>query len=296
MNRWLSVYFNYVKGRTYLLALIVLVLSVFLYVVTDAKTSKYVDVLHVTAAGLIPIGVLGLLWDFFAKHEFLEYTQKVLDELLDGKQTAARKDISRRLERLRDSINGTCHLRAKLAEHGVIGIYPDRSSADLPRLLSGAKRRIWIQVTSFSYLTETAGLLEVLKERAGQIQELVLLGLAADSDSARLRSAFSESYRYLEEEIPVHLRKLESAFCQGFSEGGIVRLFLYDKIPTAACFLVDDKVLICPLLCSRRGRSSVHLLIGKTSSEGRQSKLFAEYEDHLTCMMHDSKLYMPDKQ
>jgi hypothetical protein len=104
------------------------------------------------------------------------------------------------------------------------------------------------------------------------------MGLAPDTESARLREAFSPNYQFLNEEIPIYRKRIEAHFA-GIEN---VKIVMYDKIPTCACFLIDDRILVSCLVCSERARNGIHLLIQKNTSSLDESIWFKKYETHLS--------------
>ncbi len=255
--------YRIVKGKLYIVTVTILIISVIVYIETDSQTSYYIKVINIMSAALIPACLVGLIWEFFMKNEFLEYV----------------------MERL--SINNV------LNRSGIVNIYSYRNDADFIQFLRKARKRIWIQVTSFSYLTETPKVLDVLKSKSSQGVDLCILGLAPDTESAKLRSAFSSRYQNLNQEIPGYIKTLVSEFKTINSSSSQPEIFLYDKIPTTACFLVDSNILFCPLLCHKRGRDSSHILVSKSESANAQNQLFEEYEGHLRKLINETQRFYP---
>lgn len=119
-----------------------------------------------------------------------------------------------------------------------------------------------------------------------------MLGLAPDTESARLRSAFSEIYENLNEEIPIYKEKIRK-FLKKTNDPNIKnQIKFYDKIPTCACFFIDSQLIFCFLLCNKRGRECVHFFISKqASSPDCCNQIFEEFEGHFLELYNDSKSF-----
>ena len=248
-----------VKLKAYLITLSILSISIVTYLLTTSSQNNYAKALNVIALGMIPACLIGVLWEAFVKHEFIEFIQA---EVSSG---------------------------SELHKSGIRGVFPNRVEINLHEHIRKARRRVWILVTSFNYLTDTPGLLDALVLKAKQGVELRLLGLNPHSQSAELRVAFNPIYKSLREEIAFSVEKLFSELKKVRRKASRVHVKHYDKIPTCVCFIIDDDAFVSPLLCHKRGRNSVHLHISK-SPNSRVTPLFDEYESHFAELFNGANL------
>lgn len=239
-----------VKLKAYLITISVLVISIFMYIFTLYSSATYAKILNVIALGMIPACLIGVLWEISIKHAFIQYIQREV------------------------------YLSNQFDKFGIRDIFPSRGEINFLNYIQTAKRRIWILVTSFSYLTETPGIHDELIRKAKEGVDLRVLGLNPNSESAKLRSAFNPMYKNLKQEIPFFGERFISGFEKDRKNVPKVQIRLYDKIPTYACFIVDNQLFLCPLLCHKRGRNSVHFLVSKSTNRGESNQLFEEYESH----------------
>lgn len=209
------------------------------------------EILNVVSQSMIPACLIGILWEAFIKKAFVKYM---------------RRDFN---------------LNEKLDKYGIEDIFHDRSKIPLSDFIGSAKRRIWILVTSFSYLTETPGIQEklILKARTKGV-DLRILGLAPNTESAKLRSSFNHEYENLSVEMPSFTKRLKNAFEKEKEKIRSIQIRLYDKIPTCAYFIIDNRIFLCPLLCHKRGRETVHISISNSAKGKEAAKMFTEYEEH----------------
>jgi hypothetical protein len=233
------------------------------YILTlDSKTVG-AKVLNIVAQSMIPACLIGILWEAFIKKAFVQYIRKEFK------------------------------LNDQLDEYGIKGIFYNRSKISLSENIIKARRRIWILLTSFSYLTETSGLLEALTCKAKGVK-LRILGLAPNTESARLRSNFNpKQYKNLNQIIPEYKDKLINGLIERKEEIQNVQIRLYDKIPTCAFFIIDNQIFLCPLLCHKRGRNTVHLLISSPTKSEEASKMFTEYEEHFEKLFQEASIEFP---
>jgi hypothetical protein len=252
------------KLRVYLITVSSLAVSIFIYISTASGNLKGEKILNVVALGMIPACLIGILWEAFIKKAFVQYIEEMLN------------------------------VNAQINTYGIKGIFSHRGEIPLLKNIKEAKKRIWILLTSFSYLTETPGIQEELIHKATTKDiELRVLGLNPDSESARLRSAFNDHYKNLEQEIPVFENKFIEGFERKKEKIQDTQISLYNKIPTCGCFIIDNQMYLCPLLCSERGRNSVHILISHLSDRNKVNKLFTEYEEHFSVLFKEAEVIFP---
>jgi hypothetical protein len=247
-----------VKLKVYVVTISILAISIITYLATVSNENTYIKALNIIALGMIPACLIGVFWEAFIKHEFIEYIQREI------------------------------HLGNKLHKYGISGIFSNRSEINLREHFQMANRRVWILVTSLNFLTETPGLLDALTFTAKAGVDLRILALDPKSQSTKLRAAYNPIYKSLKDEIAFSVEKLMSEFNKTETSLSNVQLRFYDKIPTCACFIIDNKLFICPLLCHKRGRNSTHLLIS-TPPEGNPTQIFEEYESHFIELFNNSK-------
>lgn len=287
MSRVGELYERLLRARVSALTFVLLVVSAVAYIETAGRETVYVRVLNVLAAGLVPTCLISLLWDFFVKKDFLSYVREQLAGDSEAAHRAVEATVAGGIAQFESRLLTSCAVANAVSQYALRAIHSNRDEIKLGDYVAGARERIWILLTSFSYLTETH-LIEELVRRAQAGVSVRLLGLRANTAAAKLRSAFSPTYATLNDEIPIYLNRVLADLRYGEDTGWPVEIRLYDSMPTCACFIIDAELFFCGLLVAKRGRKSVHVAVSQQSASGA-SQLFLEYERHFMGLFDQAK-------
>lgn len=300
-----KLYLRWIRDRVSLTTLATFVVSIGVFTLTLDRQPLFVRVINLVAAGLVPVCLVSILWEFFVRKAFLDYVKEVLRMLMEESLADRLHRFERRIgDRFdgfeRDIVDRTdgferrmvdgCATSSVFARFGVTEMFANRDDVDLPGRLRRARERIWILVTAFGYLTEPSDIIKALQEQGkrGKVEkeqgeevrvDIRLLGLKLKGESMSLRCKFHRFYAKLKKEAPLFLDTLKRDLAECGGRAGTIQLRLYDIIPTAACFFIDDTLYFSILLLGERSRNCVHFGV-KKYVDGSRSKLYKEFEEH----------------
>ena len=264
------------KRLVLLVAFAVLVGSTLVYYYTHGHEGVLTSLVNVVAGAAIPASLLGVLWESFLKVGFLDLVKAKVDDTVGNVHNEFKNELTEDIKGLLKAFLDDFVLLQLCKNYGIRGFYRTRMDIDLHKYIRTARTRIRVLLTSFSYLTET-GIADEIAKKA-QTVKIEILGLAPNTSGAMAREAFSEKYKSLNQEIPTYMSALTDTL--GDSEGQQVHVRLYDKMPTCACFFIDSDLFVCSLLCSKRGRRTVHLHINEHTDSNEESPIFREFREH----------------
>lgn len=266
-----ELYQRWLRDRVSLITLVILVISITAFVLTVDRQHFVVRVINVVAAGLVPASLVSIFWDFFARRTFLDYVKAAVGADAKKQSRSTMKAIGARFDGFERLIVTGCMKAGQIWRFGLGGMFRDRDDVNLPRCLAEAQHRIWILVTSFGYLTESAAILNTLQERGNKGVEIRLLGLQPGCESARLRGQFGPFYTNLEKELPIYRKRLQDKLAECIGQKCDIQIGFYDIIPTVACFFIDDTLYFSILLLGERSRNCSHFsVIAPIADTGNQ--------------------------
>jgi len=247
------------------IAILISVGSVFGYIQTISRTNTVTWTLNTIFLGLIPTGLIGILWESLIKKDFLRYVKDELALLL-GRQ---------------------CKPVQLINKFGIADITPNRESLEI--YLRTAKHRIWILITHCLSLTALPGVRQSLKDMSSTV-EIKILVLNPNSISVELRTEESSRlHGNLKRNIEETCNQVKEEFEEVKEKVKDVEIRFYDPYPRCCMFLVDSQILVSPLVIQKRGNDSVHFLVNEKNSDRKDNILFKQYEEHFNALFERAK-------
>lgn len=192
--------------------------------------------------GIFSGAVLSIIEYIFDNHN----TKKEASELLAIERERA--------ERLKISLKDNFFNNPGL-HHG-IEVFHNRNAAKIEERILSAKKRVWIYATNHQYVGETNNVANYLKEN----KELDVKFLMLDPNSLFIDTRWAyipgkSCAADFAQEISNNLKQLHS----GYRKKRHIKTRLYTRQPNFMLYLIDDTLIISPILIQGRAREQEHI-------------------------------------
>ena len=207
-----------------------------------------------------------------------EYLFDHYSEQKESVETDAEEELQR--ERLQSAIDGNFFCQDQ--NYGV-ELFKDRNSANIRDLILSAKKRVWIYATNHKYINDQEGVESYLKENTHLDVRFLMLDPHSLFLSTRHADIPKSSAEAFAEEIGSNMESLLAEY-KGYRH---IKLKSYLRQPTFMLYLIDDVLIVSPILIQGRAREQEHFCFNLVYPS--VEKIARDYLQHFQGVWQESK-------
>lgn len=191
------------------------------------------------------------------------------------------KNYDEQLALLQDSLDSIfCNQR----NHCGIEAYPNRTDVRIEDQILKAKKRVWIYATNFSFIEENnSGAFDYLQKETNLDVRLLMLDPNSLFVDTRWGFVLKNSADDFANEICASLNDMYSHF----KKYNHIRMKLYSRQPNFMLYLIDDTLIVSPILIQGQARNQPHFCFNLRYPS--VSKYANDYIEHFKSIWDESK-------
>lgn len=187
-----------------------------------------------------------------------------------------------RIERLTTSLKEN-FFQNQILHHGV-EVFHNRNAAQIEKRILSAKKRVWIYATNHQYVGETNNVANYLEENKNLDVRFLMLNphsLFLDTRWAYIpRKSCAADFA---QEISNNLKLLYN----GYRKKRHIKMKLYTRQPNFMLYLIDDTLIVSPILIQGRAREQEHFCFNLIYPS--VSEIANDYLEHFQSVWTESK-------